>query len=1781
MGSTTVTWTVTDNAGLQATATQIVTITDNILPTITAIVDRNENIGASCSFTIPNYTGLTTASDNCTAVASITKTQSPAIGTVLSGHNTTQLIIITANDGNGNTQTTTFTITLKDVTNPTILVGINQTANTAAGLCSASVTVLDATFGDNCTGVTLTYTLSGATIKTATSGQVGTHTFNKGVTTINYTVTDVAGNSTTGSKTIEVKDNENPNVITLPDLSAECSLTVTPPTTTDNCDGTITGTTGVSLTFNKNGTEIIYWTFTDSSGNSIVVQQNVTINDITEPEPSLTSLPNITIIGCQISNIGELPNPPTATDNCDGSSIQGALSTGFVFPWIFSGTQTIDWQFVDSNGNIAIQSQNITLTPIPVSGGTLQGTFEATVFSNQIDISSCGTAISIELNLSGENGTIVRWEKFAENNGIWVAITDADGDNHKHTASFPIGGLVSTYYRVLVQTGTCSEYSNQFYVRALPAGDAPTVERLDPDEFYCLGDQVNLNAKSNYSATGVPGIPNSSGDFNQGQLNTQDPNGWLVDGDVRGFTAGGSATKPRNWSAKTCGSGANGIINYCGGDGKYAIAYGNYYETDKKGKPVYDGNIPTTLETPIFDLSNALSASLDFDQAYYFSNNDYAIIEVSIDGGVTYSTLRLMHGIGTGVKAWFTDPTVTAAQKVGATATNYNFKNDNTSISLAAYIGQSNVRIRWSFTGTTDQSTWAMDNIFVNKEEIVETDIEWTDGIGDPNVPPIAGGATEVPISFIPDAPGFHQYGGTALINGCRTYDSAGTALIDIYVSYSYAGEPVVYTSEECGQNTVQLNAYDNRISATLNAAKGTFVIPPGCINCDDPGTGDEGVWSISDNSICGGGSFSDINDPNALFTGEAGTYTLTWTVNGCGSNVTVTTTNCNKIDFDGDNDYVDFNNTNFHLDNGAFSIETWVKPESIAGTYTIFSKRDANFSGSAQGYDLRIANSGEVSFNWDKTGTINSSPYKINTNRWYHIAITRTTSAEYRLYIDGVLIKTQGGPAPKVNNNKAILGAMDSNGAMDPINYFNGWMDEVRIWDVALTLDQLRQMMNQKIISSPTVAGNVQGVIIPIDINGLSWSSLKGYYQMEPAYVACGYLNSTTGLIKGKLKNITSDEEQTAPIPYVSGGNGSWTTMSTWAQPSVWDFPNSTGINGAPINWNIVRTTHNITSGARDITVLGLLSDSGELTMSGVTGSDGTGTGQGLWITHYLKLNGVIDLEGESQLVQKRYIPAYTPEQSESIFDASSSGYIERDQQGKKSSFNYNYWSSPVSPRGATNNAPYSVGSVLKYGTLLSSQVPVIFGDGAYFADGSNGTNIKISNRWIYSYNSTTVGNTDWQNYYQWNYKGSTGSIGAGEGFSMKGTGGAASIATLQNYVFEGKPHSGTISLSMIPGRSYLIGNPYPSAIDADEFILDNLAGRASGNIFNGALYFWDHFVTGKNHILAEYEGGYATYTLMGSVVAKANLSLGANTLSTGSKLSKRYIPVGQGFFVNGTLDPKVAGTVAVAGGFLVFKNSQRIFVSESSGSSIFLKSSESKGTSTLVNDSKYVDSRPKIRLQFDSPLGYRRGLLVGVDDRTTNEFDIGFDAPLNEDSKEDMFWQLGKGKLVIQGVNNFNKDQELPLGLKIDKTGLASIKIEALENIDEGFELYIKDSFTGETYKINKQPFEINLEPGEYLDRFALVFQPRLKTLSEIKLAEGIFTYMNNRISELQIAKIVDTEITDVTLFNYLGQTVKSWNSNFAGRKLSLPINAATGVYIVQINTINGTVNKKIIIE
>ena len=95
-----------------------------------------------------------------------------------------------------------------------------------------------------------------------------------------------------------------------------------------------------------------------------------------------------------------------------------------------------------------------------------------------------------------------------------------------------------------------------------------------------------------------------------------------------------------------------------------------------------------------------------------------------------------------------------------------------------------------------------------------------------------------------------------------------------------------------------------------------------------------------------------------------------------------------------------------------------------------------------------------------------------VTSNVWHHAAATYdTTTDTWRLYLDGVLDRTLavGGdftPAPASAHHAAIGSALTSTGA--PAGFFQGTVDEVRIWNQPRTGAQIQQGMTQQMLPVP-----------------------------------------------------------------------------------------------------------------------------------------------------------------------------------------------------------------------------------------------------------------------------------------------------------------------------------------------------------------------------------------------------------------------------------------------------------------------------------------------------------------------------------------------------------------------------------------------------------------------------------------------------------------------------------------------------------------------------------------
>ncbi len=1245
--------------------------------------------------------------------------------------------------------------------------------------------------------------------------------------------------------------------------------------------------------------------------------------------------------------------------------------------------------------------------------------FEGTSLNTYMICYNSISSFTKNMILNNYTGVIQYWEKSSDGGLTWVNVGNAGLTSFNSYANVTSTAI----FRAVISNSTLGIIKSDIAIlNVIPDDISPRNVTLSTS-IVCLGENVTVSSINTF---------NDNPNITEGDLNNSNPAGWVVNGDPKiNFVGSANNTRPDRWQQTNDHpfDTPDGSITFDSKDKKFAIVSGRNY---------------SILETPIFNTLRLTSATVTFDEAFIVGANTSMKIELSLDGGNTYTvTLR-------------DEPYGVGADGIARSNNYSDFSGSNQIVDLSNYIGMPNLKIRFVFDAGNEavdyKGIWALDAITIPQSPIA-IGVIWTDEEGN-----TIGNSNN--INLTPNKVGANSYDVASFFvldsNGSECQPSSNnTTNVQIYAYDSYTSTASV-ANANCGNNAVSINAEIRGLN------QGVIEVFP---------AGDSSIaeWIVI--SGPSGGTFTDSKDPNTVFNTTAnGTYTLRWEIkkdpnSSCSAthtDITFAVSECTTIDFDGTDDHIDFGN-NF-MPSGSFSFEVWVKPNASFGNSkrTILSKSDLSEL-VTNGIQLYVEN-GYPIFENNSLKVI--SPYKIGTDRWYHLAVV-SDGTLLSLYIDGIKVQTGSGLSLISNDYRFLVGASHTNASpLTPTDYFFGWMEELRIWDVALSEDQLHMMMNQKIKQS---SGNVMGEIIPIAIsNGLAWDNLIGYYQMED--ISSGYTTSeTNNSIKGKLINITTSQERTAPLPYVSTKSSSWYTDATWLRPNVWDPPNSTGINGDTINWNIAIISHNINSGGKDISLLGLLSQSNKLTMANPGQNlNENNSGQALTISHYLELNGNIDLVGESQLIQAQG----------SVLDTNSAGFIERDQQGTASSYNYNYWSSPVVAQGAANNSNYTIEGIMMDGTNAAAPKILNFGNGVTYADGAFSNPRKVSTYWLYKFR----GEDD--EYSDWEHIGSSGVLNAGEGYTMKGTSGNAEIATAQNYTFKGKPNNGDISLNVGVDKNYLVGNPYPSALDGKQFILDNIndsGGNNSVNVFNGALYFWDHF-GGKTHTLREYIGGYATYNLLGGLPAIATDDRINSTGDIASKTPGRYIPVGQGFFVNTAV---IDSTVTISGGDVLFKNKQRTFIREMDAISVF------HGQEINVKSTnKEAEEPEKIRISFKSPLGYNRQLLVGADPNASNGFDLGYDAPMNEFNKEDMFWIIGSNEFVIQGVGNFDPDQVLPLGIVVDKEGEFSIQIDSVQNISDEKRIYLKDKLNNVIHDLRKSEYKSTSKAGYIVDRFEIVF-------------------------------------------------------------------------------------------
>ncbi len=317
-----------------------VTVKDNIPPSISCPGNRTVSTDAGLCSSVQTYT--VTANDNCFNQVTLTRLNGPASGSTFPRG--THIISFRATDGVGLSATCTFRITVNDNERPTITCPSNMVKNTDNNLCT-SVTTYSVTGADNCTSVSIS----------RVGGFASGSAFPKGISTVTWRATDIAGNSTLCSFTVTVSDAQQPAITCPTSINTntspgQCNKTVfyATPSHSDNCSGAsvnlFSGLASGSVF--PTGTSTVIWRAIDQSANSNNCSFTVTVTD--NEQPTITCPPAATVAGSgsPCGYPASQLSPATATDNCAVTSLTNDAPT--TLP---AGPTTITWTAKDAANN--------------------------------------------------------------------------------------------------------------------------------------------------------------------------------------------------------------------------------------------------------------------------------------------------------------------------------------------------------------------------------------------------------------------------------------------------------------------------------------------------------------------------------------------------------------------------------------------------------------------------------------------------------------------------------------------------------------------------------------------------------------------------------------------------------------------------------------------------------------------------------------------------------------------------------------------------------------------------------------------------------------------------------------------------------------------------------------------------------------------------------------------------------------------------------------------------------------------------------------------------------------------------------------------------------------------------------------------------------------------------------------------------------------------------------------------------------------------------------------
>jgi len=317
-----------------------------------------------------------------------------------------------------------------------------------------------------------------------------------------------------------------------------------------------------------------------------------------------------------------------------------------------------------------------------------------------------------------------------------------------------------------------------------------------------------------------------------------------------------------------------------------------------------------------------------------------------------------------------------------------------------------------------------------------------------------------------------------------------------------------------------------------------------------------------------------------------------------------------------------------------------------------------------------------------------------------------------------------------------------------------------------------------------------------------------------------------------------------------------------------------------------------------------------------------------------------------------------------------------------------------------------------------------------------SNGyINSLGGNRYIYNPNDAT--GTDIEGLRDgWVAYALGGAMTPGRGYIAAGTGTAS---------FNGLANNGPVSFGPMIIGAYtpcnLIGNPYPSAINATTFV------TANPSITGGAIYLWDDDNTGGSGYAPS---DYGVWNGLGFVGPNSGAPFNG------------HIASGQGFFIE-----------ASSGANINFSNNMR---------------------STANQEFFEPEMIERLWMNVTTAEGDYNETLIAFKGDATDGADQSYDAKkLRGNENLAFFSRIDSEDFAIQALGALSTDKTVMLGLEATQNGPQIMKLKRVDNIVQTAQIILEDVKLGLFHNLRNNPvYTYDYDKETDANRFRLHFKP-----------------------------------------------------------------------------------------